>query len=210
MKQLLKVLLLALVLVLAISVMVACNDTGDGGNTDTPGGNTDTPGGNGGNSGDSGDGEGKEGDEFEVTFKYIDKQGNAIKDVGGYEEYVRRRVEYGDDVRSTSTGSVQAFDTYVITGWNADKDKAMAGEIDEECTKNIKKNTTLYSVVREKVEVTVTLLKSDGTVSHTQKLLEGSKIDASVKRPTELGKYFMSWEQVKAPDGVRQSTVACV
>ena len=206
MKQLLKVLALVLVLVLAIGVLVACNDDP----TPTPG--PDNGGnGDGGNNGDGGEeDEGDEDDEFIVTFMYIDAQGNALPDTGGYTQK-ETDVDYNGTARHTHTESVTAFAEHVIIGWNTDKAKAMAGEVDADCLKNVKKNKTVYSVVRAKDLKTVVFQYSNGEVFESLELLEGSKIDDSIARPTEMGCYFKEWRFVSNDEeGKRNSTLNCI
>ena len=155
--------------------------------------------------------EGDVDDTFTVTFMYVDPQGNALSDKNGRSQRDYSNIEYNTEVRNSYTGSVRAFENYVIVGWNTDKAKAMAGEADANCTKNIKKNKVVYSVVREKVEKTVTLLDSKGNVFDTVQILEGSKIDATVKRPSEPGLYFKDWKFVSNDEaGKTNSTVNCI
>lgn len=206
MKQLLKVLALVLVLVLAVGVLVACNEdkpTTDPNNNNNNNNNTN-------NNTDDED-EGDEDAEYAVTFMYVDPEGNPMPDVGGYTSKVHGRIEWNKNARNTNTGSVTAFTDYVIIGWNTDLEKAMAGEVDDACIKNIKKDKTVYSVVREKELKTVTFLKSDGKVDSVVEMLEGSKVDSSIKRPSEMGRYFKEWQFVqKDDDNAHQSTINCI
>ena len=205
MKQLLKVLTLVLVLVLAIGVLVACGEetpsTGDGNGDTNNDGTNDDPGKDKPNT----DG------EFTVTFVYIDKQGNPLADVGGYTQKLHPRIEYGKNARNTNTDSVTAFEEVVIIGWNADKEAAKAGTVDEGCIKNITEDKTVYSVVRAKEEKTVTFQNSKGETFKTVKVLEGAKIDNSFARPSEMGRYFKEWQfAANNEEGKRDSNVNCI
>ena len=204
MKQLFKILALVLVLILAITALVACNE-------DAP------PAGGGEGEGTNGEGEGGGGEqvdpnaEFTVTFKYIDKQGNEMKDSGGYADKKHSGIKYDGNARNTNTESITAFADYVIIGWNADKAAAMAGTVDENCVKNIKADATLYSVVREKVMKTVTFQNSQGTVIGTAQIREGEAIGDAIARPSEMGLVFREWKFVSNDEaGKRDSKVDCI
>ena len=144
MKQLLKVLALVLVLVLAIGAMVACNDdkggdktdggtTNDGGNNDggnNDGGNNDGGNNDGGNNDGGNNGGGSQtvdkNAKFTMYGKYIDKSGNPLADYDGTTEAKFRNIKYGNNANDTKTGDVTLFEDYVIIGWNANKEEAMA------------------------------------------------------------------------------------
>ena len=101
MKNIVKLLALMLVVLLAVGVLVACDgDKPDAGNTpggDTPGGETpggDTPGGE----TPGGDTPGGEtpvepgnGKQFNVTFKFVDSEGNELAP-----DVVRKNVKRGN------------------------------------------------------------------------------------------------------------------
>ncbi len=218
MKKLLKVLTLVLVLVLAVSVFVACDDTPDnGGSTGDNGGNS----GDSGNGGNSGNGGGTSGDasdtgkKYTVTFMYIDKAGNELFTADdnpvSSNSVPNRNWGYSFDGHPLD-GDVQAFEDLVIVGWLEDKAAAMAATEEteglSECLLNIKSDLTLYSVVREKKDVTVTLM--NGTeVFDTLTLKEGAAL-TNTKRPTALGKYFKNWAAVEDPDAEFQSSQDCI
>ena len=191
MKKTFKILALVLVLILAIGVLVACNDdpapTPDGGTPGTPDtpATPDTPG--------TDDGSGNKNQTFTVTFKYVDPNGNPIEDTDGYTEKPHKKIKWGKDAKNTLVDDPQAFEDYVIIGWTG----TLGGEVDDSCTKNIKENKTVYSVVREKYNYEVTFLKSDNSVFQTLTMREGSVIDASIERPMEMGKYFKAWQLVE-------------
>lgn len=206
MKKIFKIMSLVLMIVLAIGVLAACNDkapdetpdgTTDDGNTDT-----DKPSGPADDEGDAPAGEGP----FDVTFMYIDPQGNAMKDTEGKTERTHQKVKLGKEARNTVIDDPQVFKDYVIVGWNADKAQAMAGVVDDAATKNIKSNKILYSVVREKYDFTVTFKGADGQVFKTLTMKEGSAIDASIERPVMMGTYFKAW----VPDGEYESDTSCI
>ena len=200
MKQLFKILALVLVLILAITAMVACNE-------DTP----PVTEGEGEGTTNGGDDPVDTNAEFTVTFKYIDKQGNEMKDSGGYADKKHTGIKYDGNARNTNTESITAFADYVIIGWNADKAAAMAGTVDENCVKNIKADATLYSVVREKVMKTVTFQNSQGTVIGTAQIREGEAIGDAIARPTEMGLVFREWKFVSNDEaGKRDSKVDCI
>lgn len=199
MKNFLRVLMLMLVFVLAFSVLVACNDDKGDGNTD---GTTD------GTEEDDGDTTKK----LSITFTYIDKDGNELKDVDGYASYTMKNIKYGDDARPYRVDDVKSFEKYVITGWNADKEAAKAGTADANAVKSIKKDTVLYSVVREKEVKKVTFLKPDGTtVIGTLDYLEGAAIGKEAPRPTVAGQYFKQWKfKANSEEGKQDSTTSCI
>ncbi len=199
MKNFLRVLMLVLVFVLAFSVLVACNDKPDDGDTD---GTTDG----------TGEDDGDTTKKLTVTFTYIDKNGNELKDVEGYSSYKMKNIKYGDDVRAYKVDDIKSFEKYVITGWNADKEAAKAGTADANAVKNIKKDTVLYSVVRDKEVKKVTFLKPDGTtVIGTLDYLEGASIGKEAPRPTVAGQYFKEWKFVSnSEEGKENSTTSCV
>lgn len=199
MRNFLRVLMLVLVFVLAFSVLVACNDKPDDGSTD---GTTDG----------TGEDDGDTTKKLSITFTYIDKNGNELKDVEGYSSYTMKNIKYGDDARPYKVDDVKSFEKYVIIGWNADKKAAEAGTADANAVKNIKKDTVLYSVVREKELKKVTFLKPDGTtVIGTLDYLEGSALGKEAPRPTVPGQYFKQWKFVaNSEEGKQDSTTSCV
>ncbi|MBE6567379.1 MAG: hypothetical protein E7657_01830 [Ruminococcaceae bacterium] len=199
MKNFLRVLMLVLVFVLAFSVLVACNEDPDDGSTD---GTTDG----------TGEDDGDTTKKLSITFTYIDKNGNELKDVDGYSSYTMKNIKYGDDARAYRVDDVKSFEKYVITGWNADKEAAKAGTADANAVKNIKKDTVLYSVVRDKEVKTVTFLKPDGTtVIGTLPYYEGSALGKEAPRPTVPGQYFKQWKFVaNSEEGKQDSTTSCI
>lgn len=200
MRNFLRVLMLVLVFVLAFSVLVACNDKPDDGSTDGP---TDG----------TGEDDGDTTKKLTITFTYIDKNGNELKDVDGYSSYTMKNIKYGEDApRAYKVDDVKSFEKYVITGWNADKEAAKAGTADANAVKNIKKDTVLYSVVREKELKKVTFLKPDGTtVIGTLDYLEGSALGKEAPRPTVAGEYFKQWKFVaNSEEGKQNSTTSCI
>ena len=211
MKKLLKIMSLVLVLVLAIGVMVACNDTTPPadvpGNTDDPG--TTPPVDDPGTTPPADDGNGEDatdiGVKYTVTFKYVDPQGNEIKDKDGYGEKDHKNIKWDGDARNTNIDDVQAFADYVIIGWNADLEAAKAGTVDPKATANVKGNRTLYSVVRAKAEVKVVLQNSVGEKIGEVNVKEGEALPA-VDYPREVGKYFKGWEKV----GTTTSELDCI
>jgi len=101
MKNFLRVLMLVLVFVLAFSVLVACNEDPDDGSTD---GTTDG----------TGEDDGDTTKKLSITFTYIDKNGNELKDVDGYSSYTMKNIKYGDDARAYRVDDVKSFEKYVI------------------------------------------------------------------------------------------------
>ena len=195
MKKLLKIMALVLVVVLAIGVLVACNDetadptpgpdNGDGGTTDPGDGGTTDPGDD---DDDDDDDTGSANTRLTVTFMYVDPQGNPMY-VQGEDNVSSRdvKVNWGKEGKNTILGNVTAFENYVITGWDTDGDG-----VADDGLKAVKKNMVVYSVVREKVEFDVTLLKVDGTEFAKIKVKEGNPVPRD-NRPVEVGKYFEGW-----------------
>ena len=215
MKKLMKLMALVLVLVLAIGVMVACNDTTTTPPDDTPG-NTDDPGttpptdddppadpGNGEDTVDTGK-------KYTVIFKYVDPQGNELKDKDGYSDKSHKNIKFNGTARNTNLDDVQAFDEYVIIGWNADLEAAKAGTVDPKATAAVKSNRTLYSVVRAKVNYEITFLDASGKEFQKIEIKEGTGLTDAIPRPVEMGKYFKGWEKVEDtadsdPDCIRDA-----
>lgn len=206
MKQLLKALTLVLVLVLAIGVLVACaENTPD----PTPNPNPDNGGTPDGGTPDGGD-ENTDA-EFTVLFKYIDPAGNPMPDAGEYTEKDHSGIEYGKNARNTNLDSVTAFDDYVIIGWNPNKEAAMAGTVDPNCTTNIKADVTVYSVVRAKENKTVIFLNSVGEEVDRAEIREGDPIGDAVEQPVEMGLYFREWKLLSKQEAdKRDSGVDCI
>lgn len=186
MKKLMKILTLALVLVLAIGVLVACNDepVGPSGDPSGPSDPTDpTP------DDEPGDDEpGNSNTRFTVRFEYKDPQGNTLY-VKGEDNVTFRnvRVNWGKEAKDPIMDDTTAFEDYVIIGWDTDGDKKA-----DDGLKSVKKDMTVTSVVRVKDEFDVTLLKIDGSEFAKIKVKEGNAVPSD-KRPVEVGKYFEGW-----------------
>jgi len=145
--------------------------------------------------------------KFTVMFNYIDLDGDPMPDMDGYTRKQVKNIQFGKDVRDSVLGDVQRFDDYVIIGWNADLAQATAGVIDPDCTKNIRSDKTLYSVVRAKETFTVTFKKADNSDFQTLQLKEGSVIDDSIPRPVQMGTYFKAWALYSEDS---ESSLACI
>ena len=115
MKNIIKLLALMLVLVLAVSIFVACDDSGDTGGTGT--GGTATGGTGTGGSGGSGGGGSKT--EFTVVFKIQDPTGKKL-DEGETRDGLSRGDEAVEpyDVR----GNIDLYEDWVVIGWDCDGD----------------------------------------------------------------------------------------
>ena len=125
---------------------------------------------------------------LEVVLRYIDPEGNPLTDDWYGTSVVYRTVYAMENVSIPYS----RFDYFVLLGWNEDKEQAMAGVIDPNCTQNIWRDKTLYSVMRKKEVYTVTLLNSDGSLFSTLEVGEGGGI-SSAPTPRAYGQVFSRW-----------------
>lgn len=149
--------------------------------------------------------------EFKVTFKYIDRYGDELKDIDGSSSYTLNFVRYGTDARENKSNNPKFFEKYVIIGWNADKEAAKAGTADASAVKSIKKDSVLYSVIRDKEFKKVTFLKPDGSAIDTLDYLEGTAIGKEAPRYVIAGQYLKRWKFVSNDEeGKQDSTTSCI
>lgn len=188
MKNIMKLLALMLVLVLAVSVFVACDDTGDKGDGGKGDGGT-----SGGQTGGGGtdDGGSSGATKFKVVFKYLDPDGNVLA------EEEERPVNRGSDAMPpyNVVNNLALFENWVVEGWDCNGD----GEPDE-LYKKVTKNITAVSVVRAKKMIDVTLQDKDGVTFGTVKIKEGEALtlagQTDVSLPYVKGMYHEGWEKV--------------
>ena len=189
MKTLLKIMALVLVLIMAVSIFVACDDEDDG---KTDGGTTDGGTTGGGNPEDPVEPEDPEDPigTFTVTFKYVDPQGNPMPELAtGLTEKKQSRIKYDGKARNSLLDDLQAFADYVIIGWDSDGD----GEADDAVNK-VKKDMTVTSVCRAKKMFNVTFNHADGSEYQTIQVKEGSSITKeTIVVPVIKGKFFKEW-----------------
>ena len=191
MKKFLKIMALVLVVILALSIFVACNDDPPAGGGGNEGGGEG--GGNGGGNGGNGGG-GSTAATFTVTFKYVDKNGNPMQYVEDNSTEYKRTVNAGGSViQPALVDDKEAFADYVIIGWDGDGD----GKVDE-LWRDAKSDFTVTSIVRDKVNYSVKFYREDGTTLYKDiSMKEGTGIDDyEVGKPVEAGKYFKSWIKV--------------
>ncbi len=183
MKKFVRLLSLLLILVLAVCVFVACDDTPP----DEPD-DGKTP----------GEDDGKEpGNEdpvdttakFTVVFKFIAPDGTELE-----ADVERRNVSY-DTLARVPNGYVNnpnKFEDYVITGWDSDGD----GEADNG-HEHVKGNMTVKAVFREKYMYTVKFYAEDGVACSTLQVKEGAAVDMSkVSYDPIVGCIFKQWKNV--------------
>lgn len=147
---------------------------------------------------------------YQVLFKCVDSQGNAMASIYGLTEYLHTGIAFGGRVQHRFVNDIQTFDDYVIIGWNSDIEKAKAGIIDPECTENIRSDRTLYSVVREKDCFEVALLDASGNVLQTLSIKEGNALPSDIAKPVQVGKAFSHWgivgdDSISTPDCIRDN-----
>ena len=183
MKKFVRLLSLVLVLLLAVCVFVACNDTPDGPD-DGPDDGT-TP-------GDGGDDPVDTTQKFTATFKFIDPNGNELA-----EDIERRNITYNGEAYLPNgyQNVVTKFADYVLIGWDSDGDG-----VADDGYKHVKKNITINAVFRAKEMFTV---KFYDTPTHYTEVTakEGSAIDVSgLSCAPEIGKIFKGWVNADSED----------
>ena len=142
-------------------------------------------------------------ERFSVIFKYVDPNGNPIVDKQGYVETFKT-LTFGNRIALPYMNDVTAFSNYVIVGW-VDEDGL---EYDAETVGYIGKNTTLYSVTREKKTFEVGFYSSNGNLFKTATVKEGEPVSsAGVNPPMEAGKYFKRW---LITDPLNPSSASCI
>lgn len=188
MKKFVRLLSLLLILVLAVCVFVACDDTPDDKPDDgkTPGNEDD----------------GKEpGNEdpvdptakYTAVFKFIAPDGTELEP-----DVERRSISYNDPARQPIgyLNNITKFEDYVIIGWDSDGDgKADDGH------EHVKGNMTIKAVFREKKMFTVKFYAADGEVCTELQVKEGTAVDMSkVTYDPVVGCIFKQWKNANSED----------
>lgn len=191
MKNIMKLLALMLVLVLAITVFVACDgNSGQGGGEGGGQGGGSQGGGEGGGNG-GGEEEDTGATKFKVVFQYKDANGNVLAP----EE--ERPVNRGKDAMPpyNVVDRLDLFEDWVVVGWDCNGD----GEPDE-LYKKVTKNITAVSVLRPKEQIDVTVQDKTGATLGTVKIKEGEAFtlagQTSVALPYVKGEYLSGWTKV--------------
>ncbi len=189
MKNIIKLLALMLVLVLAVSIFVACDDTGDTGGTGGGGGSSAGGTGGSGTGGTGGSGNGGSKTEFTVVFKIQDPSGKKL-DEGETREGLSRGDEAVEpyDVRD----NIDLYEDWVVIGWDCDGD----GEADE-LYLDVTEDLTAVSVVRAKKIFDIELQDKDGNKVTTIQVKESKPLIADdVELPAVKGMYHSGWTNV--------------
>jgi len=190
MKNILKLLALALVVLMTIGVLVACN--GDKGGDEKPSGG-ENPGGENPGGGE----EDVTGTQFTVVFKFVDPNGNPLIDENGEVANITRPVTAPNGALAPRgvIGDPQKFQDWVVTGWDSDGD-GVADTGYEKATKSM----DVVTICRPKADCVVTFTRLDGSAIEGGEITvkEGTELtDQLIAQyfdiPVEMGKYFKNW-----------------
>ena len=180
MKKFVRLLSLLMVLLLAVCVFVACNDTPDGGKTPDGGGTTP-------DGGDGGDDDVDTTQKFTATFKFVAPDGTELE-----ADVERRNIAYNEEARQPNgyLNNVTKFEDYVLIGWDSDGDG-----LADEGYKHVKKNLTIKAVFRDKLYFDVNFYAVDGEICSTVNVKEGCAVDLSkVSYDPIVGQIFKQWK----------------